>query len=129
VEQAVAPEVPVSPTRPLIAAAGLGGGLMLGLGLVVLLEAMNRAIRRPVDLTAKLGITPFATLPFMRTARQRRRRRWLIALAFLAVLAGIPLGLWAIDTYYMPLDLLIGRGVTKLGLDGLVDQLRQSVGQ
>lgn len=116
VEQAVAPSEPKSPNRPLLAAAGVGAGFMLGLAAVVLLEAMNRAIRRPVDLTKGLGITPFATLPYIRTTFEIRRRRTIILSALFLVGAGIPAALWGIDTYYMPLDLLLQSLMRKAGL-------------
>lgn len=128
VEQAVAPRDPARPNRVLIAGGGVGGGLALGLGLVALLEALNRAIRRPVDLTARLGITPFATMPYMRTRGEILRRRLIIALALLVVLVGIPAGIWAIDTYYMPMDMLMDAVVRKLGLNALIGQIRQGTG-
>lgn len=120
IEQAIAPREPTSPNRPVIAAAGVGGGIGLGLGLVLLLELLNSAIRRPVDLTAKLGITPFATIPYMRTTQEVRRRRSIIMGALLTVLIGIPAVLWAIHSYYMPLDLLMDRVLNKVGLAMLV---------
>lgn len=126
IEQAVVPEDPARPDRIMIAAAGIGGGIVLGLGLVLLLEWLNRSIRRPVDLTRKLGITPFATLPYMRTRGEATRRRALIALALVLVMAGIPAMFWAIDTFYMPLDMVIERGIEKLGLTELAAQTRES---
>ena len=116
IEQAVAPREPASPNRPLIAAGGVGGGLAAGLGLVVLLELLNMAIRRPVDLTNKLGITPFATLPYMRTLQETRRRRMIILGALMVVLAGIPAVLWAVHSYYMPLDLLMDQVLRRIGI-------------
>jgi hypothetical protein len=119
IEQAVAPREPTSPNRPLIAAGGVGSGLALGSGFIVLLEVLNRAIRRPQELTSKLGITAFGTLPLMRTPQQRTRRRAVIALAFAAVLLAIPAGLWAVDQYYRPLDLLLDQMLDRLGVAGL----------
>jgi uncharacterized protein involved in exopolysaccharide biosynthesis len=116
IEQAVAPQEPDRPDRVKIAAAGIGGGLVLGFGIVVLLELLHPGIRRPQELTAKLGITAFATLPYMRTRRQILRRRLIIAVALAVVVVGIPAGLWAVDTYYAPLDLLIDRAMQKLGI-------------
>ncbi|TGD61788.1 lipopolysaccharide biosynthesis protein [Tabrizicola sp. WMC-M-20] len=115
-EQAVVPRAPASPNRPLIAAAGVGGGFALGLALVVMLEMLNTAIRRPVDLTAKLGISPFATLPYMRTRIEIRHRRTMIAVALVAVAVCIPAGLWAVQTYVMPLDLLLEQILRRLTL-------------
>jgi hypothetical protein len=86
----------------------------------VLLEMLNSAIRRPQELTTALGITPFAVLSYIDTPRQRTRRRllWMIlACGVLLLLAG---ALWAVQTYYVPLDLLFSRVVDRLGLSSLV---------
>ena len=107
IEQAVAPSEPTRPNRILIGAGRCRSvGLYLGIGLVLLLEVMNKAIRRPADLTAGLGITPFATLPYLRSPRQVRRRRMILILIFALVLIAIPALLFAVDTLVMPLDLL-----------------------
>jgi uncharacterized protein involved in exopolysaccharide biosynthesis len=116
IEQAIAPRSPESPNRPLIAIGGVAGGIALGLGIVLLLELLNTAVRRPQDLTSKLGITPFATLPLMRTPGQVRSRRMIILAIFAAVILAIPAGLWALDTYYRPLDLLLDQLLNRLGL-------------
>ncbi|WP_425041430.1 GumC family protein [Primorskyibacter sp. S187A] len=107
IEQAVAPNQPTSPNRPLIAAAGVGGGVVLGAALVLLVEMFRPGIRRPADLTRGLGITTFATLPYLRTRREIVRRRLLVWGGLLAALALFAAALWAIDTYYTPLDLLL----------------------
>ena len=117
IEQAIAPREPSSPNRPLIAAAGIGLGLLGGIGLIVLIELLKGAVRRPVDITAKLGITPFATLPYMRTAGQVRRRRNIIGLGFALVLLAIPAGLWLVHTQIMPLDLLLDRVLQSSDLE------------
>lgn len=119
IEPATAPRSPTSPNRPFIAAAGVGGGMAAGLALVVLLEFLNAAIRRPADLTAKLGIAPFATLPYMRTRAEIHRRRAIILGAILTVLVGIPLLLWAVNAYVTPLDLLLEQLLRRVGIAAL----------
>lgn len=116
-EQAVAPREPTSPNRPLVAIAGIAGGLVAGLGLIVLLEVTNTSVRRPVDLTSKLGITAFGTVPYIWTGPQLVRRRAIITTAVLALVAGIPAGLWLIDTQVTPLQPLISRLLNRLNLD------------
>lgn len=107
IEPPVPPGGPVRPRRVLIAGAGVFGGFGLGFGLVVLLELLNRSIRRPFELTSKLGIEPLATIPYIRTPGEDRRRRSVILAAFALVLIGIPAVLLALHTYYMPLDALL----------------------
>lgn len=119
IEQAVTPLQPTSPNRLAIAAGGVGGGLALGLGLVVLLELLNSSIRRPVDLTAKLGITPFGTLPLLRSRSQIRRRRIVMGAAFAVVMVAIPAALWVVHTQVTPLDLLLNRVLDRVGLADL----------
>lgn len=107
IEQPIEPPYPESPNRKLIAMAGVAGGVGMGLGLVVLLEMLNRSIRRSIDLSTHLGIQPLATIPYIRTRKERRIKRTLIAIALFLILVVIPLGLFMLHTYYMPLDLLI----------------------
>lgn len=120
IEQAVAPSMPNSPNRLAIAAGGVGLGIALGLGMVLLLEVMNAGIRRPVELTARLGITPFATLPYMRTRGEILRRRAIIGVAMAVAVAGVPAALWLVHTQIAPLDLLLDRLIQRIGLAGLV---------
>jgi hypothetical protein len=114
------PSEPEQPNRPLIAAAGVGTGIAMGLAMVVLLEVLNKGIRRPGDLTQALGITTFATLPYFRTREEIWRRRAIIYGLLGGLLIGIPLVLWAVDTYYMPLDLLINGIGKRIGLASLM---------
>lgn len=65
VEHAVPPVDAVSPRRKLIAGVGLFGGAGLGLGIIVLMELLNKTVRRPSELAAIIPGQPFATLPYI----------------------------------------------------------------
>jgi len=116
IEPAAVPTSPASPNRSMIAAGGIGMGLALAAGFFLLMELLNRTVRRPIEITNRLGITPLAALPYMESRRERILRRGLRITAALVVLTGVPAVLWAIDTYYLPLDLLADRVLDRIGL-------------
>ena len=126
VEQATVPRAPTSPPRKKIAAAGVAGGIGLGAAFVVLIEMLNRSIRRPADLTNRLGITPFVSIPYIRTRRQTLTRRSIIITALIFVTVGIPVGLYLVHLLYLPMDLLIEKGLEKTGLSDIVEQIRSA---
>ena len=101
------PTAPASPNRPLIASASVVAGLGLAFGFVLLLELLNRSIRRPSEIAERLGTEPFATIPYIRTEGERRWRRNVIVGALLFILVAVPVGLWAVNTFYQPIDSLI----------------------
>lgn len=107
IEQAVAPLAPDQPNRPILAAGGVGGGVVVGLAFVFLLEFFNSGIRRPADLTARLGITPIATLPYLPTRREVWRRRFKIMFILGFFVVFVPAFLLGIHFLYTPLDQLI----------------------
>jgi uncharacterized protein involved in exopolysaccharide biosynthesis len=114
--QAVVPREPTSPNRPMIVAAGIAAGLGAAGALVVLLELLNRTVRRPADLTRALQITPLGTLPYIATSSETVRRRGVL-FGLLAIIAvGIPAGLYVLHVEYMPLDLLADRAMSRIGL-------------
>ena len=116
IEQAVSPREPDRPNRTLLAAAGMGAGFFLGLFVIAVLELMNTAIRRPVDLTNKLGITPFGTVPLIRTRWEVVRRQTIIFAGFAVAIVMIPALLWLIHAQVMPLDIILERIKDKVGL-------------
>jgi uncharacterized paraquat-inducible protein A len=82
---------------------------------VLLLELLNRSIRRPIDLTRALGVVPLSTLPVMRTPGEVARRRTVMAGVIMTSTAGIVAGIIFLHTQVIPLDLLVDRAVDKLG--------------
>jgi uncharacterized protein involved in exopolysaccharide biosynthesis len=110
------PNEPSKPKRLLIAGGGSAFGFLAGIGLIVLMEVLNRSIRRPEDLVRTLGISPIATLPYIQTRKEvvlRRGRKLLFALV---ILVGVTALVYAVHTYYQPLDLIAERIMNKLGM-------------
>jgi len=116
IEPPAIPNAPSKPNRMLIAGGGSVFGILAGLGLVVLMEFLNRSIRRPEDLIKKLGISPIATIPHIRSRRELVMQRSFKLIRILAILIGVPALIYAIHTYYQPLDLIADRIMNKLGV-------------
>ncbi|MEL6519326.1 MAG: lipopolysaccharide biosynthesis [Pseudomonadota bacterium] len=114
VENAIAPNSPFSPNRPMIAGAGLGGGIALGLGLILLLELMNRSIRRPVEITNAMGVSPLATIPYIMTASERLKRRlWTLAIVVVLCIT-VPAAMYYVHINVFPLDRLVDSVMDKI---------------
>lgn len=128
IEQPQTPNAPVSPKRPVIAAAGVVGGGALGAGLVVLLELLNKAIRTPRDLERRVDLRPVVTIPYIYTRGERLWRTWLRRAPWIALGLAIPATLWAIDQFYAPLTLIWERALNMTGLDRLVGAARARLG-
>ncbi|WP_300019953.1 chain length-determining protein [uncultured Roseobacter sp.] len=116
IETGNVPRVPTGPDRPKIALAGAAAGLMAAFGYFMLLEILNRTIRRPSELVSRFNVTPITAIPYMESRRRRIIRRSGILTATLAVLIMVPSLLWYIDTHYLPLELVVQKGLNKLGL-------------
>ena len=78
VEPPVVPEEPVWPDRLLILAAGIGGGIGLGVFLAAAVELFNRPIRDPKALAAIAGVPSLGVVPMIEGLRRgtRRSRFW-----------------------------------------------------
>lgn len=116
IEAASVPRNPASPNRKLIAFMGGVAGIGLAGGLFVLLEILNRRIRRPAEIVRALGIEPLTTVPYIATRSERIRRTLQRAAALILVIVGMPAALWATHTYYMPLDQLADSVLSQIGL-------------
>lgn len=116
VDAATVPQAPSGPRRKMIAAMGWAAGLGLAGGFFLLLELLNRKIRRPSELQSRIGITPIAVIPYMESRQERVLQRTRRALVVLVIAIGVPVSLWYIDQRYMPLDVLVEKVISRLGI-------------
>ena len=109
VDPALPPDAPVRPNRRALAGGGLALGLAAAIGLFVLLELLDNAIRRPKELTSSLGIAPFAVLPYLETRGDRMRRRalrWAVAGTAAAAVAAV---FWGAQGGHVPFEAVAGQ--------------------
>jgi polysaccharide chain length determinant protein (PEP-CTERM system associated) len=114
IEYPTVPSAPDKPNRLVIAGGGTFFGIALGAGLVLLMEVLNKTARRPEDLIRKLEVWPIATIPYVQSRGEAMAKRagWMTVV--LIILIGIPVGVWAVHTFYQPLDLIAERVMDKL---------------
>lgn len=116
IENALASDRPVSPNRPKILAMGSGFAIALAVGLALFLELMNPAIRSAAQMERKLELTPVATIPYIRTAGEKSRTRIRLMSLFILIAIALPLTLFAVDTYYQPIQLVGEKLLDRTGI-------------
>ena len=116
VEQASVPSSPISPNRKRIMFTGAFGGVGLGVGLMMLLEMLDRSIRDAGDLERRLRIRPLSAIPYVAVAGETRQRRRLLVAAAASSMAVVVLALVMIQLFYMPLDLVVIKVMGRLGI-------------
>jgi capsular exopolysaccharide synthesis family protein len=70
IQPATDPVAPIRPNRPLAIALAVVFGLLLGVGLVCLLESLDHSVKVPEQLTAGLTLPLFGVVPRMRRLSQ-----------------------------------------------------------
>lgn len=121
IDPAVPPAFRSEPNRKLIATTGLGVGVLLSIGLVLLLEIMNRAVRRPAELIRTLGITPFGTIPYMETVEEVRHRRVVLTGTIAGIAVLVPVTLYLVHVNVMPLGLMMATIAEKTGFESIAE--------
>jgi polysaccharide biosynthesis transport protein len=74
VEHAAVPSKPVSPDRPRIVLGGFFVSIVAGIGMVVLMELLDKSIRSSADLERQLQIRPLVAIPYVTTLAERNRK-------------------------------------------------------
>ncbi|SFD71818.1 GumC family protein [Roseivivax sediminis] len=86
-ETALPPEVSISRSKRKVAMAGGVVSVIFALGVAVILELLNPAIRTAAQLERQLGITPVVAIPRIRSRRSAGRRRLLWLGGLVALIA------------------------------------------
>lgn len=114
IEPPLAPTEPVRPNRPLILALGALLAGLFGGAAVFLTELFDNSIHSAAELAQLTGMAPLVALPYIAN-RADKRRRWLTRVGLLLGIAALVAAvLWAVETYYQPLDVLYFRVLNKL---------------
>ena len=115
IEPPLAPQIPTSPNRLLIAALGLLLSLVAPLGTVAVLESNDPRVRNRRDLEDLLRVPPLAVLPHIVTGTEIRARRRRQTATFFGAVGVIIVALVLTHLFYRPLDVLWAVALRQLG--------------
>jgi hypothetical protein len=109
IEQPTAPQDPIKPNRPKVAALGVVLALAISAGLALLREISDKAIRRSSDIFALVDSQLVVSIPYIVTVseqRRRKRRTVVLTLGLILVLIGV-----LATAYFLlpPIDLMIAK--------------------
>jgi len=104
VEPPTLPDEPIKPNRKMLALAGLAISLAAGIASIFGIEFIDGSIRNAASLTAIMTIAPLATIPYIVTSNEERRRVRFRAVFFISMVILLLVGLLGIHFLYMPLD-------------------------
>lgn len=116
IEPPATPNRPTKPDRVMIAGGGTAFGITAGIALVVLIELLNRTARRSEDIISRIGVRPLATIPYMYSRGEVVGKRLLKGGIYVMILLGVPVAVYAVHMYYLPLDLLADRLMNRIGV-------------
>jgi len=114
IEQPTVPQDPVKPNRLKVLAMAFAAALAGGAGLAVLVELLDKSIRRSTDLLSVVDGQLIVSIPYIMTAGELRARRRRISV-FLGASVLVVIGV-AVAAYLFlpPLDLMIAKA--RVGL-------------
>ena len=102
VDPATVPVHPLPSMRGRVNAAGLAIGLFFGFAIAAMLEVMDSSYRSDADVTGVWSMPVLASIPYVETRHERRRRHWrTVALAGIGVIGAVGAGylVWSLKLW------------------------------
>ncbi|MEL6208999.1 MAG: hypothetical protein AAFR44_02215, partial [Pseudomonadota bacterium] len=81
------------------------------------------------DLERSLNLRPVVTIPYIETEQEVRRRVWRNRVLVLLFLVIVPSALYAVDQFYLPLELLVERVLERSGAMQLIDMVKAKLAE
>ena len=106
IEPPLLPEEPFKPNRPAILTLGIVASVAGGLGNLALRETLDKAVHGSRAVLGITGAPPLATIPYIATRADRRRRVLRGFGWFFGILSAVVIGATAVHFFVMPLDVL-----------------------
>jgi len=115
IEAPLKPEAPIRPNRVKVFSAGLLIALLIGAGLVFLLELLNHQVWGEDAITRIISQRPLISIPYIQTSDELRKKRSLLIKLGMLFMVLLMMALLSLHVLYMPLDLLFYKIMLRLG--------------
>jgi polysaccharide chain length determinant protein (PEP-CTERM system associated) len=112
-EPPLLPDRPIKPNRKKIMAMGLVLSIVGAVGILFLLESIDKRVRGSGSLTSILHDPPLVVIPYLSTNKEVQRKKRFIYGFVILIFSLLVLGLVIIHFLYMPLDILVLKIVSK----------------
>lgn len=116
IDPPLVPEQPSSPNRPAILLLGFVLSMAGGITSAAVLENVDHSVRSARTLSGLLDVPLLAVIPYMETGHEKLRRRRVVGLVALIVLAALVAALLAVHFFLVPLDVLWFKALRKLDM-------------
>jgi polysaccharide chain length determinant protein (PEP-CTERM system associated) len=116
IEQPIVPTDPSRPDRKKYLAMVLAAAMAAGGGLAFATEFLDRRIRTSAELLSRVGIRPLGVIEFIPVRHEQRRKRWRWVAILLLLAIVITGSVFAVDYFYMPLELLFQKVMDRIDL-------------
>ena len=114
IEPPVVPDKPEKGTRTKVFLAGLVASLLVGLGMVVLAEALDSSVRGQRALQAVTGIPTMMVIPYIESEDDVQRHRRRVKLAWIVSLILLVITVLLVHVLVMPLGVIWDRLVSMI---------------
>jgi len=106
VDPAQLPEKPYKPNRLVIVLIGFVLALGAGVGIAAAKESLDTSIMTADEFSSLTTAPVLSVIPLLKSKEERRNKRIKIAAGFLAAVGIIAVGLYLVDLFVMPLDII-----------------------
>lgn len=117
IESPLLPEKPISPNRMAIAIIGLLLGFALSVGIMLVLENMDRRVRGTKNIVALVQLAPLAGIPYIETEKEKSKKVTKRILVAASIVMGFAISLTMVHFFKMPLDVLWYVALRRAGLE------------
>ena len=116
IEAPIVPSRPVKPNRLGIVLLGTILSFAGGAGSVSISEFLDSSLRGSQAVMALLKTPPIAVIPYIKTERDIKRKRFRTLLTVTVVLGVLAVSLLMVHLFWIPLDVLVSKGLANIGL-------------